>query len=203
MCEYLNSNGQHVVVCVWGGVLVMGGLCLWLLSLTGLGRRSVISPSYRHTVLLLRLTSESPSPPLLLSSPSSLWLSSPSLPPLLRRFPGRFGAVVFHMQGANRLDGYCSSVTSTPPPHTHTQPPPPPWAPFSSLPQILFYPFTLKSFLSGLLLTFPSPPLPPLLRFAPPWLHLTAQVCLACRRLLRPGASKGQCAQRQETRPHW
>lgn len=24
------------------------------------------------------------------------------------------------MQGANRLDGYCSSVTSTPPPHTHT-----------------------------------------------------------------------------------
>lgn len=121
MCEYLNSNGQHVVVCVWGGSVSHGG-ALSVITISDWVRAKVcdISQLSTHSVAVethLGVT---------LSSPSSLRLSSPSLPPLIRRFPWRFGAVVFHMQGANRLDGYCSSVTSTPPPHTHTQPPPPP-----------------------------------------------------------------------------
>lgn len=115
MCEYLNSNGQHVVVCVWGGSVSHGG-ALSVITISDWVRAKVcdISQLSTHSVAVethLGVT---------LSSPSSLRLSSPSLPPLIRRFPWRFGAVVFHMQGANRLDGYCSSVTSTPPPHTHT-----------------------------------------------------------------------------------
>lgn len=182
MYEYRHWT-EPVCVCVCGSV-GDGGLCLWLLSLTGLGRRSVISPSHRHTVLLLRLTSESPSVPFLLLS-SSPWLSLSSSPPTSPSLiPWAFQCSCVSHAG-------CVWMAAAVWPATQ---------PLASLPKILFYPFALQSFLSGLLLTFvPPPPHHP----PTPWLHSTAQVCLACRRLLRPGASKGQGAQRQETHPHW
>lgn len=145
-------------VCVWGGSVSHGG-ALSVITISDWVRAKVcdISQLSTHSVALethLGVT--------LSSSPSSLRLSSPSLPPLLRRFPGRFGAVVFHMQGAIRLDGYCSSVTSTPPPHTHTTTSSSlsPFQLSSSDPLLPFHPQVL-SFWSPPHVPFSSPPLPP------------------------------------------
>lgn len=137
-----------------------------------------------ETHLRVTLSSSPPVYPLYtlsLLSPSSSHLADS---------PGVSVQLCFHMQGVSGRMLQCvhhpSSVSS--------------FSLLTSLPQILhpFSPSNLFSFWS---------PQPPHVRFSsprvsPPWLHLTAQVCLACRRLLRPGASKGQGAQRQETHPH-